>query len=146
MINGIARFTLGLAVVTALLLGMPAYSTAAEKGAYVFGVLPSAPPVDTHTLWAPFIERLSREAGIGIRLKVYEKMSAFEQDLSAGVPDFIFASPLQAVVAHEAQGYLPLVRGSRLVSAEIFVRNDSPIKTVDDLAGKKIAFAGNKSL
>lgn len=143
---------LGRRVVALLLLASSAFAVCAPaakaaqvKGRYVLAVLPSAPPVDTHTLWTPFVERLARDAGLDLRLKVYEKMADFERDLSRGAPDFLFSSPLQAVVAHQAQGYLPLVRGSRLVSAGIFVRTDSPIATVDDLAGKKIAFVGNKS-
>lgn len=99
-----------------------------------------------YTLWAPFVDRLSRDIGIPLRLKVYEKMSDFERDIMQGISDFLFASPFQAVVAHEAQGYAPLVRGSRPVSAKLFVRKDSPIMTAEDLSGKKIAFVGNKNL
>jgi len=141
-----ARFMFWMILFVPLLFGMSAPVFAAENEAYVFAVIPSAPPVDIHTLWQPFIERLSRDTGIGLRLKVYEKMSAFEGDISAGGPDFIFASPLQAVVAHKAHGYTPLIRGSSPVSSLIFVRKGSPIMTVDDLSGKKISFAGNKSL
>jgi phosphonate transport system substrate-binding protein len=112
----------------------------------VLAVLPSSPPVATHALWTPFVERLSRGTGHDFRLRVYDRMSEFEKDITQGTPDFLFSSPLQAMVAHKTQGYLPLVRGSRLVSAAIFVREDSPIRTVDDLAGKKIAYVGSKTL
>jgi phosphonate transport system substrate-binding protein len=122
------------------LLGAPA------GGPYTLAVIPSTPPVATHTLWTPFIERLSRDTGLDLRLKIYETMSDFEKDISRGGPDFLFSSPLQVVVAHEAQGYVPLVRGSALVAVEVFVRAQSPILTVDDLAGKTIAFVGGKSL
>lgn len=130
----------------ALIFWAVAPSSAMQKETYVFAVIPSSPPVTMHTLWAPFIERLSRDTGMHFRLQVYEKMSDFERDITNGTPDFIFASPLQAVVAHESQGYVPLVRGSRLVTAEVFVRKDSPISAIDELSGKKIAFVGNKSL
>jgi len=119
---------------------------AQQLGPYFLAVIPSAPPVATHTLWAPFIERLSRDTGMDLRLKIYETMLDFERDISSGDPDFLFSSPLQVVVAHEAQGYVPLVRGSALVAVEIFVRAQSPILSVDDLAGKTIAFVGSKSL
>ncbi len=121
-------------------------SSADQKDPYVLAVIPSGPPVATHALWTPFVERLSRDTGIPLRLKVYEKMSDFENDILRGVPDFIFASPFQAVIAHEKQGYIPLVHSSKLVSAELFVRSDSPIRTVNDLSGKTIAFVGNKNL
>ncbi len=124
----------------------PAAHAAESKGPYVLAVIPAAPPIVTHTLWAPFVERLGRTTGIDFRLKVYEKMSDFEKDITSGTPDLLFANPLQAVVAHEAQGYLPLVRGRKPVSAELFVRKDSAIRTVDDLSGKQIALVGSKNL
>jgi len=131
--------------VAALALGPVAPASAQHKGPYLLAVIPSAPPVAMHTLWAPFVERLSRDTGLEFRLKVYEKMSEFEQDISKGAPDFIFSNPLQAVVAHEAQGYVPLVRGSRQISAELFVRRDSAIRSIDDLAGREIALVSNKN-
>jgi ABC-type phosphate/phosphonate transport system substrate-binding protein len=74
-------------------------------------------------------------------------MVDFEREIiTAEAPDFIFANALQTVVAHQDQGFLPLVRGRRPVTAELFVRRDSPITTVDDLAGKRIAFVGEKNL
>jgi phosphonate transport system substrate-binding protein len=123
-----------------------AAGSARSADPYVFAVIPSAPPVATHTAWAPVVERLGRATGLDFRLKVYEKMSEFELDITRGGPDFLFSSPLQAVVAHLAQDYAPLVRGSRPVSAVIIVRTDSSIKTVDELAGKTIAFVGSKTL
>ena len=112
----------------------------------IVAVIPSAPPEIIHTQWAPFLERLTRDTGREFRLKVYEKMSDFERDVSKGVPDLLFANPLQTVVAHQAQGYVPLVRSSKLVSAEIFVLKDSPIRTIDDLENKRVAFVGIKNL
>lgn len=129
-----------------LILAAVTAASAKTRASYVLAVIPSAPPVTMHTLWAPLAERLSRDTGFDINLKVYEKMSDFERDISKGAPDFIFVNPLQAVVAHEAQGYAPLVRGSRRISAELVVRRDSPIRTIDDLSGRKIALVGNKSL
>jgi phosphonate transport system substrate-binding protein len=73
-------------------------------------------------------------------------MAEFERDIWSGVPDFIFSSPIQTVVAHKANGYMPLVRGGKVVAVELFVRKDSPIRGIDDLTGKKVAFVGNKNL
>lgn len=74
-------------------------------------------------------------------------MRDFERDIiTPEAPDFIFANALQTVVAHELQGFVPLVRGGPTVKALIFVRQDSPVKTVDDLIGKRIAFVGEKNV
>lgn len=132
---------------TALFVCAPLTAVAAgPPQKYILAVLPSAPPVTTYSRWLPFVERLNRETGYAFQLKVYEKMSAFEQDIWTGTPDFIFASPIQTVVAHDRHGYQPLLRAADPVSISLIVRTDSPIKTVSDLSGKRIAFVGNKNL
>ncbi len=135
-----------IALLAAIVPGAFPHASAEQQVVYTLAVLPSAPPVVMHTQWTPFLERLSRETGLEFRLKVYEKMSDFEQDIWSGAPDFIFASPIQTVVAHTRNGYIPLVRGGNPVSVRLFVRNDSTVKTIDDLSGKTIAFVGNKNL
>ena len=133
-------------IVLAGLLSCCALPAIAGQKQYSMAVMPSAPPVTLHKQWAPFVERLSRDTGLAINLKMYERMADFERDIWDGIPDLIFSSPIQAVVAHQSSGYLPLVRGGKPVAIGLFVRKDSPIKTVDDLAGKKVSFVGNKNL
>lgn len=129
-----------------LVLGTIMPASAGEERAYTLAVIPSAPPITLHKQWTPFIERLSRETGLEFRLKMYSRMAEFERDIWSGSPDFIFSSPIQEVVAHKAYGYLPLLRGGRMVAIGLYVRHDSPVRSIDDLAGKKISFVGNKNL
>lgn len=136
--------TLSAFLLAFLLLPVPA--GAGQPKIYVLAVVPSAPPVAIHAAWTPFVEALSRESGIGISLKVYEKMSDFETDFEMGVPDLIFASPTQIVLAKRAQGYIPFVRSSKLLAGVLFVRKDSPYQSVKDLEGKEIAFVGQRNL
>lgn len=140
------RNLIHFAVVALLLLGVPLPADSRQNQAYTIAVLPSVPPVALHKIWLPFVERLSRETGLSFSLKMYEKMADFERDIWSGVPDFIFSSPIQTVVAHKSHGYLPLVRGAKPVAIGLYVRKDSPIETIDDLAGKKVSFVGNKNL
>lgn len=137
---------IGLWLLAGLLFFLP-FASAEEGRTYTLGVVPSFPPVATHTRWTPFVERLAQETGLRFRLVVYEQMADFERAIvDDAAPDFIFANSLQIVVAHKEQGYLPLVRGGSLAWGVIFVRRDSPAKCVDDLAGKRIAFDGAKNL
>ena len=138
-----------LVVLAALSLCFPAAAERAgnAKGnAYVLAVIPSAPPVVVHRAWTPFIERLARETGLSFKLKIFNEMTEFERDLERTPRDFIFASPTQIVIAHDAQGYIPLVRSSRNITGALFVRKDSPVQTVRDLQGKEIAFVGAKNV
>lgn len=73
-------------------------------------------------------------------------MAEFEKDIWGGTPDFIFSSPIQLAVAHQSSGYVPLVRGGKDIAVGLFVRKDSPLRNIDDLAGKTISFVGNKNL
>lgn len=96
-----------------------------------------------HERWSPVVERLAARTGIALRLKVYEDMGKFEQDLLAGGPDLVFAHPAMAADAHRRQGYEPLVRDRRRLSALLFVRRDSPVRSPKDLEGKRVAFVGS---
>ncbi len=118
----------------------------AKQAPYTIAVIPSAPPVSLHTQWAPILEQLTRETGLQFRVKLFERMADFEREIGDGTSDFIFASPIQMVVARQMHQYVPLVRGGKPVSIGLFVRKDSPVASVEDLSGKTIAFVGNKNL
>lgn len=119
--------------------------SASEK-AYILAVLPQQSPVAMHAAWKPLADRLEQELGIRFKLKFYERMGDFEKDFSSGVPDFIFSTPTQAYLANRRQGYLPLVRGGKKISGVLFVRKDSPHKSVSDLKGSEISFIGSKNI
>jgi phosphonate transport system substrate-binding protein len=146
MIHAVARYGIRTLLPVLLVLANLLPATAQQGTSYTIAVIPSAPPVATNTLWTPLVERLSRETGHAFRLKVFDTMAKFEQEIWGGSPDFIFASPIQTVVAHERHRYIPLVRGANPIAIRLFVRNDSSVKTVGDLSGKRIAFVGNKNL
>jgi len=142
----VVAFFFRCALFAALVFGATVPVFAEQENVYTIAVIPSAPPVTLHKQWTPLVERLSRETGLTFRLKMYERMAEFERDIWSGVPDFIFSSPIQAVVARKTNGYTPLVRGGKDIAVGLFVRKDSPIKTIDDLTGKTISFVGNKNL
>ncbi len=143
----IHRFRLKIHILLLMVFLIPGAGPASEKKTYTIGVIPTWPPVVTYAQWSPFVERLSHDTGLKLRLRVYEKMSDFEREIiTSKGPDFIFANALQAVIAHREQGYIPLVRGKNGVEGILFVKRDSNIRNVEDLSGKRIAFVGSKNL
>ena len=114
-----------------------------DSPTYTIAVLPQRPPVVMYARWRPLLDRLEKEAGITLKLKLYESTADFQADIAKGTPDFMYSTPPQLVVVRGMQGYIPLVRGSRKLSGVLFVRNDSPIRTVDDLESGEIAFSGS---
>lgn len=127
----------------ALLLPLPAGAVDKE---YILAVVPQMPPVTMYANWTPFVERLEKETGLNIKLKVFEKMDEFEADFQAGTPDFLFASPTQTVLANETQKYIPLVRNTKKIKGVLFVKKESPITELSQLEGKNISFVGAKNL
>jgi phosphonate transport system substrate-binding protein len=119
-------------------------ATAGET--YTFAVLPGGPPVSISKRWTPLLDRLTKETGIEFRLKLFERMADFEREIWGGTPDFIYASPIQTVVARQGAGYIPLVRSGTLAEIRLYVQRDSPVQNIDDLAGKTISFVGNKNV
>ncbi|MBI5069429.1 MAG: phosphate/phosphite/phosphonate ABC transporter substrate-binding protein [Deltaproteobacteria bacterium] len=133
-----------LAAAAALLLH-PALARAEDPVVYRVGIIPQAPPVTMVEKWGPLLARLSALTGATLRPKVYDSMEAFEQDLFAGGPEFVYAHPAMVAAVHRRQGYLPLVRDRRELAGQIFVRTDSPYRSVSELQGKRVAFVGERS-
>jgi phosphonate transport system substrate-binding protein len=121
-------------------------AAAAEPAPLVLAVVPNLPPVALHKKWIPFVERLSRDAGVPIELKLYDRIGTFLEEADAGVPDLLFAAPNMFFLSHRKQGYVPLVRSSVRLVGMVFVRKDSPYRTVADLQGKTIAFVGPRNI
>lgn len=132
--------------IAAFLLVGASFQAAAEGAIYTFALLPGAPPAAISKRWTPVIEQLTQETGIEFRLKFFERMADFEREIWSGAPDFIYASPIQTVVARQGAGYIPLVRSGTLADIKLYVRQDSPFRSVGDLSGKTISFVGNKNI
>lgn len=141
------RRNVPLTLLLLIILSLVTFSViAADTRQYLVSVLPQMPAADLDRNWAPFIEKLSREMGVSLKLKYYKNMTDFESDLESGVPDFAFMTPPQAVIARKATGYIPLVRSSREISGVVIVRKDSPIQSMDDLSNKTIAYVGTHNV
>ncbi len=118
-----------------------ASNAASEASQYTLAIVPRLPPATVHREWSPFVERLQRESGVKLDLKVFSTFSEFEHYIYSGKADFVFINPYQAVTLKSALGYIPLVRdGSHKLSGVLVVRADSGIKKLSDLQGKDIAF------
>jgi len=145
----ISKFvTVLLMLIQCLLVSSP-HSRAASpqiKKEYTFGVVPQGPPEVMHRNWLPFIDRLSHDTGLALKLKLYENMDDFENNLKEGSIDFAYMNPVQEIMAWHESGYIPLVRSKNPIRGSIFVRKDSDIQELNDLEGKEIALIGAKNV
>lgn len=115
-------------------------STSVFAATYSFAVVPQYNVVQLHTEWQPLLDRIRRDTGIMLELRLQSSFPKFENALLRGDPDFAFTSPYHAVQAKNAQGYLPLLRDSKTLNGILLVRKDSPYKNISDLNGKEIGF------
>lgn len=113
------------------------------KKEYTFAVIPQGPPETMYRNWKPFIDRLSQDTNLTLKLKLYERMEDFEEDLQDGKVDFAYLNPIQEINAWHASGYIPLVRNKEIIRGIIFVKKNSDIKNLQDLNGKEIALVGS---
>ena len=103
-------------------------------------VVPQFTSLQIHKDWTPFLERLSRDSGVPLKLKTYKLIPDFEADMLKGGADLVFMNPYHQVMAKRAAGYMPLVRDNNPLTGILLVRRDSPVKTIKNLAGEKLAF------
>lgn len=110
-----------------------------------FGILSIAPPSRIHANWQPFIRYLSKHLGHEVEIVIprgFKKMKAAAAD---GKVDIFYVNSLvfyrlkQAGKAF-AVAQMENISDSTTSTSDIFVRNDSNIKTVEQLKGKSIAF------
>jgi phosphonate transport system substrate-binding protein len=118
----------------------------AEPRGYTLAVVPTMPAVTLHKAWTPFVQLLSKELDAPVELKLYEQLSSFLEESDAGRPDFLFTAPNMFFQSWVRQRWVPMVRGSRTLSGIVFVKKDSPYRTIADLQGRTIAFVGPRNL
>ncbi|MBU0480004.1 MAG: phosphate/phosphite/phosphonate ABC transporter substrate-binding protein [Proteobacteria bacterium] len=140
------KFVVTLIVMGAIIfLFTPGQPLAGEKG-YTIGLIPQGPALKMYERWAPFIDRLSKETGLLLSVKVYDHVSQFENSLKEGLVDFAYLNSTQEAAAFNQQGYIPLVRSEKFFKGAIFVPTDSKISSVQELKGQNIAFVSERSL
>ena len=114
---------------------------AAEKAVYILAVVPQFTPSEVHRNWTPFVEKLSKATQRNFEIRIYPSIPKFEQGFLNGEIDLAFMNPYHAVMAKQAQGYIPLVRdAAKSLNGILVVRRDSPVKTIKELNGKELAF------
>ena len=91
--------------------------------------------------WSPLLQRVGTASGLCFELRVAASIPEFEQKLLQGEPAFAFVNPYHAVLAHKKQRYAPLLSdGEEMLKGILVVRQDSPIRQLQELQGKTLAF------
>lgn len=114
---------------------------------YSFGVVPQFDQRRLHEVWRPILGELKTKTGMRFELRGSAEIPAFEVALFSGAFDCAYMNPYHFIVANRAQGYRAVVRDhSRQLRGILVVRKDDPARSVQDLAGERIAFPAPNAL
>ncbi|CAL61121.1 Conserved hypothetical protein, putative ABC transporter [Herminiimonas arsenicoxydans] len=99
--------------------------------------------------YKPLLALLSKELKQNIKLQSVDKYAVFEKGLAEGKYDLAFIHPAHVgLVAVKKNGYEGLVtaKGFTDYRARVMVANTSPLKSMQDLRGKKIGVPSLESI
>ncbi|WP_083232454.1 phosphate/phosphite/phosphonate ABC transporter substrate-binding protein [Endozoicomonas atrinae] len=124
------------------------FSAMAEsQRVYLFGVVPQFAVQQTVETWQPVLDELEIISGLQFQFHPSPSIPEFEKQFQEGKFDFAYMNPYHAIVASHEQGYIPLIRDlSRQLYGILVVRNDSSLQSVEELAGKTVAFPSPNAL
>lgn len=131
-----------------LLISLLSINAQAEKKRiYTIGIVPQFEIRHIRKIWNPIISEIEKNTGITLKLIGSPTIPDFENEVIAGKFDFAYMNPYYMQLSKKSQGYVPLVRDNgRKLYGILVVRQDSNIKTIKDLEGKKVAFPAPNAL
>lgn len=121
-------------------LAIPAHAqeTAARPGGYQLGVFPHLAAGQIENMFAPIALDFSKALGRPVVLKTKPSFEDFMRELDSETYDIAFVQPFDYVWAHDRHGYIPLARRGEPLAGLIVVKPTSPLRTLEELKGKKI--------
>ncbi len=119
---------------------------AEEIKTYSVGIVPQFETNRIYAIWTPILDELSKRTGYNFEIIGSPSIPEFEKQFAAGLFDFAYMNPYHMLLAHNKQGYVPLLRdvGSNLHGI-LVVKKDAVI-SVEELNGKEIAFPAPNAL
>lgn len=128
-----------VSVIALLALPVQAASIDTMTESYRLGIYPYMPPRQTVELYGPVAASIQTELNHPIKLESMPSFPEFMLGLKKHQFDIAFIQPFDYPEVVEKLGYIPLARIAAPLVAQIFVREDSPYRNIEDLRGTKIA-------
>ena len=106
-----------------------------------FAIVPQQSATQLAEAWTPVLAWLSDSSGLQLQFVTAPDVPSFEQRLLAGGYDIAYMNPYHYTLFSANPGYRALARakGDR-IKGIVVVQKDSPIKSLNDLNGKTLAF------
>jgi len=136
-----------LSVLHILFATSVAHAGSDKSKVYSIGIVPQFEIRHLRKIWNPILELIEKNTGYRLELKGSPNIKDFGKELKAGNFDFAYMNPYHFILANKAQGYIPLIRDNgRELQGIIVIKKDSPITSIKELNGKKVAFPSPNAL
>ncbi len=106
---------------------------------YIFGVFPYLPPRELEQVFAPIAAEFSRVLGRKVQFTSSSTYEIYSGRIDSEEFDIAFMQPFDYVRAADQHKYLPLAARGEPLKALIVTAPESPVKTLEDLRGKRIS-------
>jgi len=123
----------------------------ASGSSFVIGLSPEQNIFKEVERYTPLADYLTKKCGFDVRIKVLTRYGEAAEDFTRQEIDAAFIGSYAYVLAHRKFGVEPLARAERLNGSSVyhgllFVRQDSGIRSVNDMRGKSFAFVDAETL
>lgn len=117
------------------------YANKTQAETLTFGIVPQQSAKTLAKLWTPICNYLSEKTGKKIQFSTAKDIPTFERRLLAGQYDIAYMNPYHYTVFHQKPGYQAIARQKdKKIKGIVVVKKDSPIRSLEELDGKKLAF------
>lgn len=145
------KHRLSILYIAGLAMFLSLYLNAAqEPDELLFGSVAMDIPAVMYKRLKPLTDYLSHTLQRPVSLKLSPNMGGAINEVSTGAVQLTYLTPVAYIKAHEKGGAQLVAKtvtnGKGSFNLMIVVKQDSPIKTVKDLAGKDFAFGDEKAL
>ena len=114
---------------------------ALAKDTYTFSVVPQQAAKKLAQVWTPILKEVSAKSGLNLTFTTAKNIPTFEQRLAKGEYDLSYMNPYHYTVFSKDPGYVAFAkRKNQKIQGILVARKDSPIKSLEELKGKTLAF------
>lgn len=133
-----------------LLMSFSTTSMATTKDELLFGSVAMDIPAVMHKRLKPLAQYLSKRLNRPVSMKLSPNMGAAIKEVADKKVDLAYLTPVAYLKAHKRGGARLVAKtvtnGKASFQLMIVVKQDSPIKSVEDLKGKRFAFGDKRAL
>lgn len=144
------RLTSTFLILILMLMSATVWANSTQKNALILGSVASDTPAVMHTRLTPLTKYLTRVLGRPVTLKLSPNMQEAIGDLVNNKVDIAYLTPVAYIKSHDL-GQTQLIAKTITNDKSSFqlmiaVKNDSSIKSVNDLKGKSFAFGDRAAI